>query len=137
MIWLIKTILPSKSYTFSSNMMSENLVLHHGSTNFVPRVCLLDALSLSFSRSRRNKRDLRTCNGKVFLLRSLGRQSERLANNYISYINDSIHHVQQIYFQKIDAKTCRIQEGSLATTELFKCYQLHVNNCIFREQSRR
>lgn len=53
-------------------------MLHHGSTNFVPRLCLLDALSLSFSRSRRNKRDLRTCNGKVFLLRSLAQEIKLL-----------------------------------------------------------
>lgn len=53
-------------------------MLHHGSTNFVPRVCPLDALSLSFSRSRRNKRDLRTCNGKVFLPRSLAQEIKLL-----------------------------------------------------------
>lgn len=39
---------------------------------------LLDALSLPFSRSRRNKRDLRTCNGKVFLLRSLAQEIKLL-----------------------------------------------------------
>lgn len=49
-------------------------MLHHGSTNFVPRVCLLDALSLV----PEGIRDLRTCNGKVFLLRSLAQEIKLL-----------------------------------------------------------
>lgn len=50
-------------------------MLHHGSTNFGPRVCPLDALSLV---PEGIKRDLRTCNGKVFLPRSLAQEIKSL-----------------------------------------------------------